>query len=180
MNALVQIEPEALGQPLTPEVASARRYVAAAQAAATERAYSRGWDDFCAWRAFRRVEQLPAHPAAAAMYLSFLADRGLSASSIGQRAAAIAHRHRQAGYAAPTANPVVQDALRGIRRTIGAAPRRKAAATADRIRAMLDCCPDTIVGLRDRALLALSFAGAFRRWWRCRSRSWRRSPTAIG
>jgi len=92
MNALIALEPGALGQPLAPEIASARRYVDAAQAAATERAYGRGWDDFCAWCAFRRVEPLPAHPAAVAMYLSFLADRGLSASSIGQRAAAIAHR----------------------------------------------------------------------------------------
>jgi hypothetical protein len=66
------------------------------------------------------------------MYLSFLADRGLSASSIGQR-----DRHRKAGHEAPTANPVVQDALRGIRRTVGTAPKRKSAATADRIRLML-------------------------------------------
>ena len=35
----------------------------------------------------------------------------------------------KAGHDAPTANPVVQDALKGIRRTIGAAPRRKSAAT---------------------------------------------------
>jgi integrase len=97
------------------------------------------------------------------MYLSFLADRGLSAASIGQRAAAIAHRHRKAGHDAPTTNPVVQDALRGIRRTIGAAPRRKSAATADRIRLMLDACLQTMIGIRDRALLALGFAGALRR-----------------
>jgi site-specific recombinase XerC len=51
--------------------------------------------------------------------------------------------------------------LAGIRRTIGTAPRRKAAA--DRLRAMLNACPDTMLGIRDRALLALGFAGAFRR-----------------
>jgi site-specific recombinase XerD len=163
MFDLVPFEPGALGQPLAPEIASARRYVEAAQAASTERAYRRGWGDFCAWCAFRGVEPLPAHPAAVAMYLSFLADRGLSAASIGQRAAAIAHRHRKAGHDAPTTNPVVQDALRGIRRTVGTAPQRKSAATADRIRAMLDACPDTMIGIRDRALLALGFAGAFRR-----------------
>jgi hypothetical protein len=53
--------------------------------------------------------------------------------------------------------------LAGIRRTIGTAPRRKAAATAARVRAMLDACPDSMIGVRDRALLALGFAGAFRR-----------------
>jgi hypothetical protein len=152
MNALVQLEPVALGQPLLPEIDSARRYVAAAPAAATERAYSRGWDDFCVWCAFRQVEPLPAHPAAVAMYLSFLADRGLAVASISQRAAAIAHRHRKAGHEAPSANPVVQDTLRGIRRTIGTAPRRKSAATADRIRAMLDACSDTMIGIRGRGV----------------------------
>ena len=152
MNALVQLEQRALGEPLAPEIERARRYVAAAQAPATERAYRIGWNDFCAWCA-----------AAVATYLSFLADRGLSAASIGQRAAAIAHRHRKAGHEAPTTNPVVQDALKGIRRTVGAAPRRKSAATADRIRLMLDACPHTMIGIRDRALLALGFAGALRR-----------------
>jgi hypothetical protein len=46
MNALVQLEPTALGEP---EIERARRYVAAAQAATTERAYRIGWNDFCAW-----------------------------------------------------------------------------------------------------------------------------------
>ena len=163
MNALVALEPGVLGQPLAPEINSARRYVAAAQAAGTQRVYDLAWRDFCAWCAFRRVEPLPAHPAAVAMYLSFAADRGLAAASIGQRAAAIVHRHRAAGHEAPTTNPVVRDALRGIRRSVGTAPRKKAAAIADRIRAMLDACPDTMIGIRDRALLALGFAGAFRR-----------------
>jgi integrase len=53
--------------------------------------------------------------------------------------------------------------LRGIRRTIGSAPERKAPATADILTAMLKLCPPTLTGSRDRALLALGFAGAFRR-----------------
>jgi hypothetical protein len=68
MFDLVPFEPGALGQPLAPEIASARRYVEAAQAASTERAYARGWGDFCAWSAFRGVEPLPAHPAAVAKF----------------------------------------------------------------------------------------------------------------
>jgi len=58
---------------------------------------------------------------------------------------------------------MVKSVMRGIRRAIGAAPKQKAPATADLIRAMLDACPDTLQGKRDRALLALGFAGAFRR-----------------
>jgi hypothetical protein len=87
-----------------------------------------------------------------------------------------------AGHEAPTTNPVVRDALRAIRRTVGTAPRKKAAATADRIRAMLDACPDTMIGIRDRAQLALGLPGrsGAASWWRCRSRTSRRSQTATG
>jgi integrase len=53
--------------------------------------------------------------------------------------------------------------LAGIRRTLGTAPKRKAAATAERIELMVDASPPTMIGLRDRALLAFGFAGAFRR-----------------
>ena len=53
--------------------------------------------------------------------------------------------------------------LRGIRRTIGAAKQGKRPATADVLTAMLALCPAALAGHRDRALLALGFAGAFRR-----------------
>jgi hypothetical protein len=53
--------------------------------------------------------------------------------------------------------------LRGIRRTIGTAPERKSPATADVLAAMLQLCPNTPAGRRDRALLGLGFAGTLRR-----------------
>jgi hypothetical protein len=42
--------------------------------------------------------------------------------------------------------------VRGIRRTIGCAPVRKAPATAELIAQMLTLCPNTLGGKRDRAL----------------------------
>ena len=53
--------------------------------------------------------------------------------------------------------------LRGIRRTIGSAKQGKAPATADLIGQMIALCPDSMIGKRDRGLLCLGFAGAFRR-----------------
>jgi hypothetical protein len=57
----------------------------------------------------------------------------------------------------------VEAVLRGIRRTIGAAKQGKAPATANLIGQMIALCPDNMIGKRDRALLCLGFAGAFRR-----------------
>jgi integrase len=63
-----------------------------------------------------------------------------------------------------TRHPGVRDVLSGIRRERGIAPRRAAPATTDVIRRMAAACDvRTAIGLRDRALLLLGFAGAFRR-----------------
>jgi integrase len=68
-----------------------------------------------------------------------------------------------AGHEAPTSSEAVKAVLRGIRRTIGAAKQGKAPATADLLMQMVALCPDSMIGKRDRALLCLGFAGAFRR-----------------
>jgi hypothetical protein len=53
--------------------------------------------------------------------------------------------------------------MRGIRRSLGTAPRKKAPATAERIISMALAAGNDMKGLRDRALLLIGFAGAFRR-----------------
>ena len=53
--------------------------------------------------------------------------------------------------------------MSGIRRTKGTAQRGKAPAVTSVVRAMVEGAPDRLLGLRDRALLLLGFAGAF---WR--------------
>jgi integrase len=53
--------------------------------------------------------------------------------------------------------------MKGIRRTKGTAPAQKAPALTDDIRAMIDATDASIIGIRDRALVLLGFAAAFRR-----------------
>ncbi len=145
------------------EVVSAVRFADAAKAANTRRAYAADWADFCRWAATRGAESLPCPPGLLCAYLAALADAGRSASTITRRAAAIAHVHRAAGFDSPAANPAVREVLRGIRHTCGTAPARKTPATAALITSMIAACPDTLIGRRDRALIAFGFAGAFRR-----------------
>lgn len=98
-----------------------------------------------------------------AAFLAAEADRGTKSSTIGRRLAAIRYAHKLAGHEPPTNSETVKATLRGIRRTMGNAPARKAPATADKIIAMVATADDDPKGLRDRALLLLGFAGAFRR-----------------
>ncbi len=98
-----------------------------------------------------------------AAFLAAEASRGAKAATISRRLAAIRYAHKLAGHEPPTNSEAVKATLRGIRRTAGGAPARKAPATADKIIAMVGKAGTDVKGLRDCALLLLGFAGAFRR-----------------
>ena len=57
----------------------------------------------------------------------------------------------------------MSETLKGIRRTIGTAQEGKAPLLTGDIRRIVAGCPETLSGLRDRALVLVGFAGAFRR-----------------
>src|SRR4051812_14144639 len=58
---------------------------------------------------------------------------------------------------------LVAETLKGIKRTHGSAATQKAPVLTEDLRVMLRLIPDTLHGTRDRALLLVGFAGAFRR-----------------
>lgn len=137
----------------------------ASVAPATLRAYERAHRDFSGYCAERGLSALPAEPETVAAYLAALADRGRAVSTIRQTAAAIRWLHDWHGHASPTATKVVRSIVSGIAREVGSAPKaQKAALTADRLRVVLSHVRgDDPKSVRDRALLLVGFAGAFRR-----------------
>jgi hypothetical protein len=88
----------------------------------------------------------------------------LKTSTIGRRLAALKYAHDLAGAAFPADSKMIKTTMAGIRRSLGSAPTKKAPATADILRNMVSNSTDeTLKGKRDKALLLLGFAGAFRR-----------------
>lgn len=152
-----------MGSELADPMGSVRAYLAASSSANTRRAYRSDWADFQAWCESVNLQPLPATPAAVARYLALLADSQRKVSTIERRSAAIRAAHKAAGFEPPTNAEAVKLVMRGIRRSIRSAPVRKAPATAARLAAMLERRPDSIAGLRDRAILLLAFAAALRR-----------------
>jgi site-specific recombinase XerD len=142
---------------------SVRAYMAAEKAPATRRAYLSDVADFATWCSQAGHLALPAEPIIVARYLASLADRGMRASTIMRRCAAIAYAHRASGHEPPTNADGVRAVLRGIRRKVGTAPNRKAPASVKAITAMVASLPSTLAGKRDAALLLLGFAAALRR-----------------
>jgi integrase len=96
------------------------------------------------------------------MYVSDLAATR-KPSTIGRRISAISQAHQLAGHESPTRSAVVRMTLQGIRREKGVATTVKLPITVPDLRRMIDATPDSLKGMRDRALLLVGFAGAFRR-----------------
>ena len=140
-----------------------RIYQRASKAEATVRAYMSDVKAFEAWCLRYGFRPLPTSPEAVAGFLVAEAEGGRSASTIGRRLAAIRFAHKLAKAPDPTDDEDVRAVMKGIRRRVGVTPTQKAAATAEIMAVLLSRAPDTLTGKRDRALLALGFAGAFRR-----------------
>lgn len=143
-------------------VAGVADFVRASKADNTRRAYAADWRHFAAWCSSAARQSLPAEPETVATYLAALAGSRKFAT-IRRRTAAIAFAHAAAGHPNPIAHPGVKATLEGIARTLGRAPNKKAALTAELLGKALKKLPADGPGLRDRALLLLGFAGALRR-----------------
>jgi len=141
----------------------AAAYARAEKAEATRRAYRSDFEIFRAWCYRRRTCHLPGSPETVSAFLAREAGRGVKPATLARRMAAIRYAHKLDGHPSPTASEAVKVTLRGIRRTLPTIPKRKAPATADKIVAMATTTGLGAKGLRDRALLLLGFAGAFRR-----------------
>jgi site-specific recombinase XerD len=150
---------EVIPLPITEQV---REFIRASKAENTLRGYQSDWRDFCAWCESHGLSPLPAVPETVAAYIAECAGR-LKVGSIQRRLNAIAEAHKAVGAESPTHHTIVVNTMKGIRRTLGTAAVQKAPALTDDIRAMIDVTDAGTIGARDRALILLGFAGAFRR-----------------
>ena len=140
----------------------AREFARQSKTENTLRGYRADWRDFYAWCEGHGLCPLPATPEAVASYIADCAGR-LKVGSIQRRLNAIAEAHKAVGRDSPTSAGMVRNTLKGIRRTLGTAAAQNAPALTDDIRAMLEATDPGLLGTRDRALVLLGFAGAFRR-----------------
>ena len=137
-------------------------FVRASKAENTLRGYRSDWREFNDWCDAQRLCMLPATPETVASYIADCASR-LKVGSIQRRLNAIAEAHKATGHESPTHSALVRNTLKGIRRTFGAATTQKAPTLIGDIRAMVNSVDAGIIGVRDRAIVLLGFAGAFRR-----------------
>ena len=140
-----------------------RKYVHGSKAGGTKRIYQSRWSDFEEWCSWRGYASLSASPQAVVDYLTELADAGKKVSTINVTLAAIGFMHNNAKVMNPCDSPEVKTVMAGIRRTVGVRPVRKAPLTLPEMRRLIGAIEDDLRGLRDKAMLLIGYAGAFRR-----------------
>ena len=149
---------------IAPAVNRAEAYARAAKAPATRKAYASDWAHFQAWCDEMGLSSLPVGPQTVAVYIAALAESHKPAT-ISRRMAAIEAAHKAVGLESPASmrNGAVASVWHGIRRTHGVAQDAKAPVLVDELRGMVRNLRRGVIGIRDRALLLVGFAGAFRR-----------------
>ena len=160
---IVPVEHNTKGADLVPpSLDQAKEFARRSKAENTLRGYRADWRDFCQWCDRNGQHPLPAVPETVAAYIAECAGR-LKVGSIQRRLNAIAEAHKAVGLESPTVAGIVRNTFKGIKRTLGTAANQKAPTLTDDIRAMVGATDTGLIGLRDRALILLGFAGAFRR-----------------
>ena len=142
---------------------TAKNYARAARAENTARAYDSDWRQFASWLRRNGFDELPPEPQTVGLYLAAQADSGASVSTLERRLSGICWRYRQLGTPLDARDRHISTVLAGIRRKHARPPAQKAAIFADELLAMLATLEMDLRGLRDRAILALGFAGGLRR-----------------
>jgi integrase len=137
--------------------------VATSKSANTLRGYRTDWSIWCAAAVELGVPALPATPEALGAFVSWLRDgRGCTATTIRRRLAGVAWVHHLAGKPIDTRHVLIAGAVAGVSNESG--PQRQAAAiTLADLKRMLAVVGAGLQGERNRALLLLGWAGAFRR-----------------
>jgi integrase len=132
-------------------------YVTNSLAENTRRAYLSDLAHFENWGG-----SLPSNDKMLALYFASHAET-LSVATLVRRLTSISKAHDARGYESPTRSSLVRATLRGIKRKQGTAQRQAKPLLKEDLIAALDAMGDTLRDVRDRALLLIGFAGAFRR-----------------
>lgn len=141
----------------------AKKHLANSKAENTKRAYQMDWAQYSEWCERSGFQDLPATPETLVYYITFLG-KTLKASSIKRKMTAISQRHETAGFPSPTKTALVKGVWEGLQRAVGVKEEGKDALWLDELRQIIqEISLDKIIGVRNRALLVIGWAGALRR-----------------
>jgi site-specific recombinase XerD len=130
----------------------------------TRLAYATDLATFEAYCTEHGLEPYPAHVTTLAGYVTHLADLPRKLATIARHLAAINKKHQLLGLPSAVGAPALDVVMKGISRELGKRQKQAPAFTVAYLKTVIKTLDlETAAGIRDRALLLLGFAGAFRR-----------------
>ncbi len=137
----------------------------------TRKAYQKGWSRFMDYCVAEGIDDpLSVPPDRVARFFVRLATGASPKSGVTPSMgtvmlykSAVNKKYLEAGKPSPTSHPIVRATLKGLARLKGSSSRKVEALREYHIKAMLRACPNTLIGRRDAAIIAVGFAGALRR-----------------
>jgi len=130
----------------------------------TARAYGGDLKRFEGWCADQGVQSMPALPQVVAAYAKKLVEDGKRISTVERALAAISTAHRLRGHEpSPTTAKAVRVVMKAQRRLVSTLQRQASPVVVEHLQRLVEVLPPTTAGKRDKAIILLGFAGAYRR-----------------
>ncbi len=150
--------------------AQAQEFASQSHSVNTQRSYAHAWRSFTAWCAVKQADHLRpiAREALVGLYIADIASK-LKPASINSAVAGIRYNYHNLGLSLDTGHATIAAIMKGIRFKKGTRQTRKNPILVPDLRAMVTSLSAMAIGAeraimaRDRAILLLGFAGAFRR-----------------
>jgi integrase len=151
------------GEEIAALMAERDRFCSALMAQNTYKSYDDSWGRFTRFCEGARRVPLPASSETVALWAVSMLRESKRVTTVQARLSGVAHHHKIAGFPSPI-GPEVRAVLNGARRLRKENARQKRALS---VKELWKVCrvidTTTAKGLRDRAIIVLGFAGAFRR-----------------
>lgn len=139
-------------------------------AISTRRAYDRDIAYFWSWVSQHLTLKENTYPVTPEVVIRFClyhlseqSPKRLKVSTLRRYLSSVSVGHKEAGFASPTTNAQVKLLLKRAKAARVERPQQKAAITRDILDKMLATCDNTLIGVRDRALLLVAFCSGGRR-----------------
>ena len=142
---------------------AAHKFAEASMSQNTRDTYKFAWNAWIAWCDRTGCCPMPAVPEEVGLFLTDCAQQGLKVGTMNVRLMAIATAHRMSQVHFDMRDPKLSAIWKGILNTLGRAVEKKKAILPDDLVKMVRAQPNTVIGVRNRAILLLGFGAALRR-----------------
>lgn len=146
------------------------KWIEQGTAKSTRRAYERDIAYFWQWTEQHLSIEMNSYPVTPEVIIQFClyhlsedSPKRLKVSTLRRYLSSVSVAHKEAGFASPTTETQVKLLLKRAKSARIERPQQKAAITRDILDRMLATCDNTLIGVRDRALLLVAFCSGGRR-----------------